>query len=108
MPPWPAQSPGPDRPGGGLDRWRLLQGFTGRLPASTLLRVFPFGTDAVDKVTTFLHVRTAPTPLGKVITPRIVHNPGRKLGAKSRAHGSISAAVAGLSDSYNNANLDYL
>ena len=62
----------------------------------------------VDKVTTFLHLRTAPMPLGKVITPRFVHNPGRKLGAKSRAHGSISAAVAGLSDSYNNANLDYL
>ena len=82
--------------------------FSWRLPASraTLLRVFPYGTDARGQG--HLHVRTAPTPLGKVVTPRIVHTPGRKLGAKSRAHGSISAAVAGLSDSYNNANLDYL
>ena len=69
---------------------------------------FRSASTPVDKVTTFLHVRTAPTLLGKVFTPRIVHTPGRKLGAKSRAHGSISAAVAGLSHSYNNANLDYL
>ena len=43
---------------------------------ATLLHVRTAPTP-VGKVTTLLHVRTAPTPVGKV-TPRIPHTPGRK------------------------------
>ena len=46
---------------------------------ATLLHVRTAPTP-VGKVTTLLHVRTAPTPVGKV-TPRIPHTPGRKPGS---------------------------
>ena len=83
-------SPGPSRPGGavaglrparrgprqvaapspGQDRWRLrLQAHT---RATTLLHVRTAPTP-VGKVTTLLHVRTAPTPAGKDTTLLHVH-----------------------------------
>ena len=45
-------------------------------------------------VTTFLHVRTALTPLGTVI-PRIPHTPGRKLGSvfSQPSHGPMAASL---------------
>ncbi len=62
------------------------------------------GTTLVGKVTTLLHVRTAPTPIGHV-NPQILHSAQKNwldiFTSKSRAHGSISAAAAGRPDSYN-------
>ena len=90
-PPGPAAlSPGSDRHGGGPDRWRLRRraltgggSVSGLIPGppvpATLLHVRTAPTP-VGKVTTLLHVRTAPTPVGKV-TPRIPHTPGRKPGS---------------------------
>jgi len=93
-------SPGPSRPGGavaglgparsgprplaapspGPDRWRLrLRAHTRAASARHPLHVRTAPTP-VGKVTTLLHVRTAPTPVGKV-TPRIPHTPGRKPGS---------------------------
>ena len=63
-------SPGPSWPGGAV---------AGPPVPATLLHVRTAPTP-VGKVTTLLHVRTAPTPVGKV-TPRIPHTPGRKPGS---------------------------
>ena len=90
-PPGPvALSPGSDRHGGGPDLWRRRRrartgggSVSGLIPGppvpAALLHVRTAPTP-VGKVTTLLHVRTAPTPVGKV-TPRIPNTPGRKPGS---------------------------
>ncbi len=71
------------------------------------VRRFRTAPTLVGKVSTLLHVRTAPTSMGHV-NPQIPYSAHKHwldvFTSKSRAHGSISAAVAGRPDSYNTTN----
>ena len=106
-----APSPGTDRLGGGPVRWRLRRrAHTCRhdLACPVRHRCPCTAPLPVCKVITLLHVRAAPTPVGKFTT---FWHVSTKTGlcvftTKYRAHGSISAAAAGRLDRNNNANLN--